>query len=199
MHGRVFDVGCGDMPYRSLILSKARDVRQYVGIDLQQSGYCPPNVVWDGHTLPFACGQADVVLAMEVLEHCFDPRALLAEAHRVLKANGTLFVTVPFLWPLHCPPNDFYRYTPWALERHLRQAGFADVALRSLGGWDASLAQMLGLWVSRRPMKAMKRRVLQMIVRPCVRHLTQRDPLLSLGFHDEMLSGLSAVARKRTW
>ena len=53
------------------------------------------------------------------------------------------------LWPLHDVPYDECRYTPFAIKRHLRNAGFEQFRLKPLGGWDASLAQMIGLWILR--------------------------------------------------
>jgi hypothetical protein len=52
----------------------------------------------------------------------------------MLKPGSLLFFTVSFLWPLHDVPRDAYRYTPFALERHLRNSGFAQIKLKALGG-----------------------------------------------------------------
>ena len=66
----------------------------------------------------------DCVLLTEVLEHCPEPRIVLAEVYRVLRRPGLVFMTVPFLWPLHEVPFDEVRYTPFCLRRHFEQAGF---------------------------------------------------------------------------
>jgi len=89
-------------------------------------------------------------IATEVFEHCPDPEIVMKEIWRVLKLGGILFFTVPFLWNLHETPYDEYRYTPFALKRHLTQSGFTEIEIKAMGGWDAALAQMLGLWVRRR-------------------------------------------------
>lgn len=45
---------------------------------------------------PFEDNRFDVVLCMEVLEHLgYSPSHMLAESHRVLDADGLLFITVP--------------------------------------------------------------------------------------------------------
>lgn len=82
-----------------------------------------------------------------MLEHTPVPIELLREIHRVIKPSGKIFGTVPFLFPLHEVPYDFYRYTPFALERFAEKTGFKISEIGSLGGWDASLAQMLGMWL----------------------------------------------------
>ena len=41
-------------------------------------------------------------------------------------------------------------HTSFALQRHLTNSGFTEIEIKVMGGWDAALAQMLGLWVGRR-------------------------------------------------
>jgi SAM-dependent methyltransferase len=48
-----------------------------------------------GESLPFAESSFDVVYSNNVLEHTTDPAQVLAEALRVLKPGGTLYVEVP--------------------------------------------------------------------------------------------------------
>jgi hypothetical protein len=107
-----------------------------------------------------------------------------------------LFATVPFLWPLHDVPFDEYRYTPFALERILRAAGFEHVEIRALGGWDASLGQLLALWARRRPMGPRKRRVVSTVLTPIVRSLARSDRRPSTFGESQMVTALSATARK---
>jgi SAM-dependent methyltransferase len=138
----------------------------------------------------------DGVLATEVLEHCADPEQVIREARRVLKPGGLFFFTVPFLWPLHDVPDDEYRYTPFSLERHLRQGGFTDIRLQALGGWDASLAQMIALWVRGRPMAQWKHEMLSAVARPFIRFLLRRDRPPASFDRYEMITGLSGTARR---
>lgn len=49
----------------------------------------------DGRGLEFDDASFDCVLLLEVLEHSFNPRGLVAEIHRVLKPGGCLIVSVP--------------------------------------------------------------------------------------------------------
>jgi hypothetical protein len=65
------------------------------------------------------------------------------EIARVLDRRGFLFLTVPFLWPLHHVPHDQHRITPFAMQRYLEENGFEEIRLQALGGWDAS---MLSCW-----------------------------------------------------
>src|SRR5205085_106539 len=56
---------------------------------------CGTVVEADATRLPFADGTFDVVVLGEVLEHIEDDRAAVAEAARMLKADGVLAVSVP--------------------------------------------------------------------------------------------------------
>jgi SAM-dependent methyltransferase len=53
----------------------------------------------DAAELPIPDGCADAVVLLEVIEHVAEPERVLAEAHRVLRPEGTLIVTVPHRGP----------------------------------------------------------------------------------------------------
>jgi SAM-dependent methyltransferase len=195
--GRVLDVGCGQKPYRSLILRPPSQAKEYVGLDMQTARYgVEPDVSWDGRHMPFEDESFDFALATEVLEHCPEPIQMLREVCRILRPGGGLFFTVPFVWPLHEVPHDEFRYTPFAMERILRDSGFDRICLKALGGWDASLAQLLGLWVRRRPMSGWKRSILSRLLAPFIRWLARRDDRAVEFKENAMISGLAGIATK---
>jgi SAM-dependent methyltransferase len=194
--GTLLDVGCGFSPYRSLVVTPPSRARRYIGLDVPGTLYEAPDLQWDGWTIPLKDEAVDCAMATEVLEHCPDTDRLLGEVHRTLKRGGTLFLTVPFLWPLHTVPHDEYRFTPFSLERHLARAGFIEIRLHPLGGWDASLAQMVGLWVRRRAMMPWKRLVLSALALPAVRLLLGLDRRSQIFEESSMITGLWGTARK---
>jgi len=165
--GTVLDIGCGEMPYKALLMAPPSRATRYIGLDLGGDRYGAfPDLIWDGSTIPLASSSVECALATEVLEHCPSPVQVVAEACRVLVPGGLLFFTVPFLWPLHEVPHDEYRYTPFSLRRILAEGGFDRVELAALGGWDAALAQILGLWVRRRLCSSWKHRLLRSVLSP---------------------------------
>jgi SAM-dependent methyltransferase len=198
LSGTLLDVGCGRMPYKPLIMSSPNRITKYIGMDLPgDSKRVPPDLAWDGRTIPLDDGIVDCALATEFFEHIHEPEGVMREIYRVLKPGGFLFLTVPFLWPLHEVPWDEYRYTPFSLEKHLVSAGFAGVSLKPLGGWDASLAQMLGLWALRRPLPRWSLQVAAAcLVMPLIYLLSRMDRADVPFAADQMITGLSGVAFK---
>src|SRR5665647_453019 len=55
----------------------------------------PVDVVADGGKLPFKDGQYDYVISSHVIEHFFDPIAVIKEWLRVIKSGGYIFIIAP--------------------------------------------------------------------------------------------------------
>lgn len=196
--GTLLDVGCGQMPYRDHILAHNPRITRYVGLDFASGKYAErkkPDLTWDGRVIPLPDGGADCAMATEVLEHCPDPLPVLKEIRRVLAPGGILFFTVPFLWPIHDAPHDHYRYTPFALERLLAEAGFENARIEALGGWNAALAQMIGLWLRRAPMPGESREQLTRDLFPLYTELVRTDAVPTDFTKNPMVTGLSGTAK----
>lgn len=206
LKGEVLDVGCGQMPYRELLLQQNKNITRYIGLDLEVSSVHDTSIAdlhWDGHVIPLPDASVSSVIVTEVLEHSFKPTEMLREIHRVMRTGGVLFFTVPFLWPLHEVPHDAYRYTPFSLKAHLEEAGFENIIIQSLGGWYASFAQMLGLWFSQTKLKGetmlrgKKRAMASRIVSRTIRYLLKKDVPDDSFRHHSMMTGLYGTAIKK--
>ncbi len=197
LNGTLLDAGCGQMPYRSFILNNS-NVTDYVGLDIETainySDEVKPDVTWNGKVMPFDDNSFECVMATEVLEHVPDTINYLNEVYRVLKPGGTFFFTTPFLWPLHEVPHDEYRFTPFAMKRLLLKANFNNVEIQPLGGWHASLAQMLGLWLKRGPIPSKKRKILTILFFPFYKYLIKKDRKVI--YNSDMITGLWGSVRK---
>jgi SAM-dependent methyltransferase len=203
--GTILDLGCGRMPYKPLLLAPPSHATKYIGLDLRADvrlhtyNNVLPDLEWDGSTIPLESNSVESVVATEVLFQCEDVETVMREVARVLVPGGLFFYTVPFLWAIHDFPSDQYRFTPFSLERHLRNAGFEHVRMQALGGWDSSLAQMIGLWIGRRPMNRVKRGILSAFAVPVVRYLIKQDVPPRLPFEFEgtiMITGIAGTALK---
>ena len=118
LRGLVLDVGGG----RHALHDDAwhPDARR---IRLDLSPTHRPDIIADAAALPFPDGCVDAVVIVEVLEHVSNPASVLEEVQRVLRADGVVVGSVPFVFPIHGDPSDYYRYTDEGL-RHLL-SGFA--------------------------------------------------------------------------
>lgn len=197
LNGTLLDIGCGTMPYKELILSFGK-VTKYIGLDLNYSTIHDTSVAdlhWDGEKIPMADASVDSILAIEFLEHYADTQDIIDEMYRVLKPKGIIVITVPFIWPLHETPNDENRFTPYSLNRFFEKAGFNQIEFTATGGWHASLAMILGLWIHDAPMSFRKRNVLTIIIKPIMKFLMKKDriPVLTEGC---MMTGIGCVIRK---
>lgn len=157
--GVALDVGCGERPYDDLFVPR---VERYIGVEYPPSA---DNLVsiWDildqlqgvidvfadGRRLPIRERSIDTVLALEVLEHMPDPDACLREIDRVLKADGRLLLTVPFVAPLHQLPFDYMRFTPPGLEALLARHGFAISAMQARGNFATVVGSTSAHWLLR--------------------------------------------------
>lgn len=195
--GKILDSGCGSMPYKELVLTN-KNVESYIGLDIESGlNYedVKPDVLWDGKIMPFENESFDVVISTEVLEHVPDPDAYLAEVKRVLKPGGMFFFTVPFLMSLHEVPHDYYRYTPYALEMIFKRTGFISAKIIPLGGYNAALAQMLGLWVNMY-LWGKKKKIMRIIAKPIISYLYKKDKAPQDFKRSTMIVGLSGTVIK---
>ncbi len=104
--GRVLDVGCGSQPYRSLFDGRCS---RYFGCDYYVTDTDGARAAAD--SLPYRDDEFDTVVLLQVLEHVPRPWKVVEECARVCKPGGFLLASVPFLFPHHPSPKDYYRYT----------------------------------------------------------------------------------------
>jgi len=120
-HPRICVIGGGTISSGAEALYQDPDV-MLVGTDVFASTMTV--VVADGHHLPFADESFDGVWIQAVLEHVLAPDQVVAEIHRVLKRNGTVYAETPFMQQVHMGAFDFSRFTMnghrW-LFRHFEQ------------------------------------------------------------------------------
>lgn len=86
------------------------NAREYVGIDLRKGDWV--DVVMDVKDLKFPEKYFDCVVCTETFEHVDNPFKAASEIERVLRPWGYLFFTVPFNFPFHDYPSDYWRFTP---------------------------------------------------------------------------------------
>jgi len=96
--------------------------------------------------LPVLDGTIDGILCEMVLEHVPNPLAAVEEFYRVLRPGGRLYVAVPFLWPYHASPHDYWRWTSSGVERVLGRFEKIDAGVS--GGPTTALINVLHEWLA---------------------------------------------------
>jgi len=131
--GVIFDLGCGESPYRAFFLQYAD---KYFGIDWSDSVHdTKAEIIADlNQELPVDTEVADTVVSFSVMEHLCEPQNMLNEAFRILRPGGAMVLQVPWQWRIHEAPHDYFRYTPYGLEHMLKKAGFQDIVIEAQSG-----------------------------------------------------------------
>ena len=88
------------------ILSKNSKI---TNLDIKESKKV--DIVADAMNMPIKNDSYDLVICQATLEHISFPVKAISEIHRVLKNNGYLYCTIPFLQGFHADPYDFQRFT----------------------------------------------------------------------------------------
>jgi SAM-dependent methyltransferase len=135
----VLSVGAGGEINSTLLEYGQRNSFRIVTIDIDQRRQ--PDIVGDICTHDLGTAVFDVVVLGEVLEHLYAPHLAIDNVLKALKPGGKLVITVPFIFPIHERPVDYYRYTRYGLEYLLRQ--FRDVSIRERNSWGEAICVLL--------------------------------------------------------
>jgi len=142
--GRLLDMGCGKAP---LYEAYAPHVSEVQCIDWSQG---PHGTTYLDHAcdltqpLPYPDDSFETIILSDVLEHLAEPMNCWREMGRLLVPGGKVLLNVPFYYPLHETPHDYYRYTEHALRRFAELAGFTVVELEPIGGPIEIIADVSG-------------------------------------------------------
>lgn len=143
--GRLLDVGCGSKPYKSLF-----HVNEYVGLEIETVGEIKSveaDVLYDGSYMPFSESYFDCILCNQVLEHVFNPTQFLKELNRVVRTDGLLLLTVPFVWDEHEQPYDYARYSSFGLIYLLKENGFTIIEHKKTNNGIEAIFQLLNAYL----------------------------------------------------
>ncbi len=118
--------------------------REVVGLDIHPGNGV--DIVADAHRLSEVLdrGAFPVVVSASLLEHVAQPWTVCREVVDVLPVGGVAVHQVPWVWPTHSSPNDFWRISPEGL-RELHPADFG-VDVVAAGRHSPAAVVPLGDW-----------------------------------------------------
>jgi SAM-dependent methyltransferase len=76
--------------------------------------------------------QYEHVISLNTLEHIYDIHITLKEIYRVLKYDGEILLSVPFIFRVHGHPDDYLRGTASWWSKVLKQTGFNSIEIETL-------------------------------------------------------------------
>ena len=96
-------------------------------------------LVADLCALELPINEYNTVICAETLEHVEDPLFALVNLRHALLPGGWILVTMPFAFPVHNFPNDYWRFTPNGMRWMLKVAGFVDVGANGFNEFTMEL------------------------------------------------------------
>ena len=105
------------------------------------------NVPWGVLYNQFKDKKFDSIVTNQVLEHVFTPNEFLSEINRVLKKDGKLLLTVPFVWDEHEQPYDYARYSSFGLAHLFDHHGFEIIQSKKSVNDFRIFAQLLNAYI----------------------------------------------------
>lgn len=134
LYKTILDIGCGNQPWKHRLVAHGLE---YSSLDLEQNAHNNVDYVCaiDGQ-LPKQLSKRDafdVLLCTEVLEHVVDWNAAFSNLASILRRDGILILTIPFLYQPHEIPNDYWRTTKYAIKVFAESYGFAIVEEKAVG------------------------------------------------------------------
>lgn len=178
--GNVLETGCGNCEKKDRALKINKKIKKYVASDyvswdkpfIQQKKlinsfgtigeiiFCPPrdknkiDIICNAYNLPFNDEEFDTYCCFEVLEHIDSPLKLFVEANRVLKKNGILVVSTPFLYREHGSFKwDFQRLAKGGFVNLAQATGFSVKKIITYSNFGTTLACLVNHYIIRKIME----------------------------------------------
>lgn len=134
--GIVLDIGGRD---RGKFKKPKDKVKKWIFADIEEK-YDPDIILNVCNMKQIQDESVDVINAIELFEHVENPEKGLKECYRVLKKDGVMILSVPFLYPIHADPYDFQRWTEEKWKKVLEEIGFKIEKLEIMGRYFTVLA-----------------------------------------------------------
>lgn len=137
--GTVLDIGGRD---RGRFKKPKDKVKSWIFADINENQN--PDIVLDAANMnQIESETIDVINAIELFEHVEEIEKALNECQRVLKKEGILIISAPFLWQIHADPFDFQRWTSIKWRAELKKNNFKIENFLIMGRYYTHLAEIV--------------------------------------------------------
>ena len=117
---KILDLGCGKQNYKKYFINNI-----YHGIDIVKNDpLIKSDRFYDGQTIPYDSDYFDCIICTQVISHVKNLDIFFSEMYRVIKFDGLILITTPFITALSEYPNDFRRFTLAGLVNYCQKNKF---------------------------------------------------------------------------
>ncbi len=148
-YGKVLDVGGQKVKNRGSFNVPIEKVDSWECLNIDAS--TKPDYLCSADNIPVEDNCFDMILMTEVLEHLENPESVLRELYRVLKNDGILISSMPFLSAVHMFSHDFQRWTGKKIEMEFERAGFNTEKIDAMGGIVAVIIDLIHNYTDKNP------------------------------------------------
>ena len=112
--GPVIEIGAKD--YGSTVNFRDLYHGEYVGVDLEAGKGVDVVADLTVGLGPLQEGHFALAICCSVLEHTPTPWVMAENLTRLLRPGGALYISVPWVWRYHAYPDDYFRFSPRAVQ-----------------------------------------------------------------------------------
>lgn len=140
------DIGSGHSIYKKFIFPY---VDEYISVDkesIHQHMFKTSQETFinaDIKDLPFSNDSIDTVILTQVLEHIDDPFLAMNEIQRIMKKNGILLLSVPFIYQAHATPYDYFRFSEYTLRKLLSDYNYEIIEFHYQGYFGTAIISII--------------------------------------------------------
>ncbi len=133
--GKILNLGSGPRIISEEVTNV--DIEKYPGV----------SILADVCAVPLPDGSVSRIISNTVLEHVRNPVAAVREMHRLLEKGGMAYITIPFMYPFHSSPNDYYRWTREGARELFDDFEIVEIGVRAgpFSALDAYLCHLTGV------------------------------------------------------
>lgn len=137
MTGDVLDIGGKKDNKRGAFIPPVEQAASWKFVNIDKASQ--PDIEASADDIPLPDESADTIIMTELLEHVADPERVIMEAVRLLRPDGRMFITMPFLNQVHADPHDYQRWTATMLRAQMQANGLEIESIDPMGGLYAVL------------------------------------------------------------